>query len=49
MPERLGDPEIGNNRCGLRRRVAYTSFVISRSLNFWIFPVFVLGGSANAT
>ena len=28
---------------------AHTCFAISRSLNFWIFPVLVFGSSANTT
>jgi hypothetical protein len=28
-------------------RAAHTAFAISRSLNFWIFPVEVYGNSAN--
>jgi hypothetical protein len=31
------------------RGSAQTSFAVSRSLNFWILPVEVLGSSANTT
>src|SRR5262245_36633734 len=49
VPGRLGDPAAQNNGLGLRRQVAYTSFAISRSLNFWVLPVDVFGSSVNTT
>src|SRR6185436_6986460 len=44
-----GSPEIPQRSFGIfsrlssRRAMVHSSFAISRSLNFWIFPVLVLG------
>ena len=56
MSQKSGESKLGQHITGKPTRInpamdtgltTYTAFAISRSLNFWIFPVLVFGMSAN--